>query len=513
MNPTVIPGTEGGFAPFWSPDSEYLAFFADKTLKKVRLSDGRAEKICDAEPLAGGGAWNRAGVILFAPGQGGTLYQVPASGGKPQPLLKLNAARFEHAHLWPQFLPDGKHFVFFVLSDSSAATGVYAGSLDSANYTMLFQSQTNAVYSGLAGAASDKHGYLLYMRDRSLMGVGFNAGQLQVTGEPITLADNVGAVQSLSLAPISVSGNAILVYQNVAEATRQLSWMDRSGKQLALVSDGGNWGPPRISPDGTRAVVAKREKDKTEADLFMVDQAGNAVQFTSGPAHKGSPVWSPDGSRIAYFSNADGSYDIVVSPSSAGTKVESLLKSAQAKYPTDWSHDGKFLLFGVLTEASRSDVWAMSVADRHAGPVLDTIYSEGYAALSPDGRWLAFQTDETGRNQVYVQPFDGITRGTKRRYDISAEAGGGLPRWRADGQELFYMTNSGRMMSVNVHPEGDEFKSDPPQPLFQTRPIPNTWNLYDAAPDGQRFLLNLPLEWPSASPITVMTNWTEKVKE
>jgi Tol biopolymer transport system component len=289
--------------------------------------------------------------------------------------------------------------------------------------------------------------------------------------------------------------------------------MDRSGKQLALVSDGGNWGPPRISPDGTRAVVAKREKDKTEADLFMVDQAGNAVQFTSGPAHKGSPVWSPDGSRIAYFSNADGSYDIVVSPSSAGTKVESLLKSAQAKYPTDWSHDGKFLLFGVLTEASRSDVWAMSVADRHAGPVLDTIYSEGYAALSPDGRWLAFQTDETGRNQVYVQPFDGITRGTKRRYDISAEAGGGLPRWRADGQELFYMTNSGRMMSVNVHPEGDEFKSDPPQPLFQTRPIPNTWNLYDAAPDGQRFLLNLPLEWPSASPITVMTNWTEKVKE
>lgn len=513
MNPNVIPGTEGGFAPFWSPDSEYLAFFADKTLKKVRLSDGRAEKICDAEPLAGGGAWNRAGVILFAPGQGGTLYQVPASGGKPQPLLKLNAARFEHAHLWPQFLPDGKHFVFFVLSDSSAATGVYAGSLDSANYTMLFQSQTNAVYSGLAGAASDKHGYLLYMRDRSLMGVGFNAGQLQVTGEPITLADNVGAVQSLSLAPISVSGNAILVYQNVAEATRQLSWMDRSGKQLALVSEGGNWGPPRISPDGTRAVVAKREKDKTEADLFMVDQAGNAVQFTSGPAHKGSPVWSPDGSRIAYFSNADGSYDIVVSPSSAGTKVESLLKSAQAKYPTDWSHDGKFLLFGVLTEASRSDVWAMSVADRHAGPVLDTIYSEGYAALSPDGRWLAFQTDETGRNQVYVQPFDGITRGTKRRYDISAEAGGGLPRWRADGQELFYMTNSGRMMSVNVHPEGDEFKSDPPQPLFQTRPIPNTWNLYDAAPDGQRFLLNLPLEWPSASPITVMTNWTEKVKE
>ena len=514
MKPNLIPGTEGGFAPFWSPDSQDLAFFADKTLKRIHVSDGRAERICDAEPLPGGGTWNGNGTILFAPGQGATLFQVPASGGKPQPLLKLNADRFEHAHLWPQFLPDGKHFVFFVLSDSVAATGVYAGSLDSPSYIMLFQSQTNAVYSGLASAdSSGKHGYLVYMRDRSLMGVGFNAGRLQVIGEPIPLQDDVGAVQSLSLAPVSISRNAILVYQNVAQATRQLSWMDRSGKQLAPVTEGGNWGPPRISPDGTRAVVAKREKDKNDADLFMVDQSGKAVQFTSGPATKGSPVWSSDGSRIAYFSNADGNYDIVVSPSNAGTKAEPLLKSEQAKYPTDWSHDGKFLLFGVLSEASRSDVWAMSVADRHAGPVLDTIYSEGYAALSPDGKWLAFQSDESGRNQVYVQPFDGISRGTKRRYDISTEAGGGLPRWRADGQELFYMTNTGRMMSVNVHPEVVEFKNDPPQPLFQTRPIPNTWNLYDVAPDGQRFLLNLPLEWPTASPITVMTNWTEKVKE
>jgi len=520
MKPDVIPGTEGGFAPFWSPDSQYLAFFSDGSLKKVRLSDGqvrrsdgRIEKICDAEPLPGGGTWNRNGTILFSPGQGTTLYQVSANGGKPQPVQKLNPAKYEHAHLWPQFLPDGNHFVFFVLSDSPAATGVYTGSLDSPNYTMVFQSETNAVYSSPAATDSGKHGFLLYIRNRSLMGVGFNASKLQLAGEPITLGEDVGAVQSLSLAPISISQNAVLVYQSVSPATRRLTWMDRGGKPLTAVSEGGSWGPPRISPDGHRAIAAKLGKDQKNADLWLVDQDGNVAQFTSGAAHKGSPIWSPDGSRIAYFSNSEGNYDIVVSPANAGAKVEPLLKSAQAKYPTDWSHDGKFVLFGVLSEGTRSDVWAMSMADRHAGPILDTVYSEGYAALSPDGKWLAFQSDETGRNQVYVQPFDGIARGTKRRYDVSTEAGGGLPRWRADGNELFYMTNSGLMMSVNVHAEGDEFRSDAPQPLFQTRTIPDTWNLFDVAPDGQRFLMNLPLEWPNASPITVMTNWTEKVKD
>ncbi|HUA59169.1 MAG TPA: hypothetical protein VML19_10470, partial [Verrucomicrobiae bacterium] len=512
MKPEVIPGTEGAFAPFWSPDSQDLAFFADKALKKVHLSDRRTTRICDTEALPGGGTWNRSGIIIFAPGQGSTLYRVSANGESPQPIQKLNAARLERAHLWPQFLPDGEHFVFFVLSDSATATGVYVGSLNSPDYTMLFQSETNAVYSPPA-ADTGKHGYLVYIRDGSLMGVGFHAGHLKVLGEPIRLQDEVGAVQSLSLAPISISSNAVLVYQSVSSPTRQLAWMDREGKRLAAVNDGGNWGPPRISPDGTRAVVAKTGKDQKNAELWMVDQNGRSVQFTGGPEHKGSPVWSPDGSRIAYFSNASGNYDIVVSPSNNGSRVEPLLQSAQAKYPTDWSRDGRFLLFGVLSEATRSDVWAMSMADRHAGALLDTVYAEGYAALSPDGRWLAFQSDETGgRNQVYVQPFDGISSGTKRRYDVSTE-GGGLPRWRADGKELFFITSSGRMMSVDVHSGNGEFQCDPPQPLFQTRTIPNTWNLFDVAPDGQRFLVNLPLDWPSASPITVMTNWTEKVKD
>jgi Tol biopolymer transport system component len=513
MKSTEIPKTDGAFAPFWSPDSQYVAFFAGSALKKVRLSDGHIEKICDTEALPGGGTWNGSGTILFAPSQGGTLYRVSANGGKPQAVYKLDAGKYERAHLWPQFLPDGNRFVFFVLSDTPGASGVYTGALDSPKYAMVFPSETNAVYSGAAASDSGKHGYLIYVRERSLMAVGFQASHLKLVGEPIVLQDDVGAVQSLSLAPISISDTGVLVYQSVTAATRQLAWTDRSGKTLSAVTEGGNWGHPRISPDGKRAVAYKLGKDEKNADLWIVDQAGNAVQFTSGAGNKGSAVWSPDGTRIAYASNAGGNYDLVVSPSNAGTRVEPLLKSAEAKYPTDWSRDGKYLLFGVLTEATKGDVWALSLADHRAGPVLDTIYSEGYAALSPDGKWLAFQSDEMQRNQVYVQPFDGITRGTKRRYDISTEAGGGLPRWRADGKELFYITSGGRMMSVNVHPQGDEFQNDPPQFLFQTRATPDTYNLFDVSPDGQHFLMNLPLEWANSSPITVVTNWTEKVKQ
>jgi Tol biopolymer transport system component len=510
---SVIPGTEGGFAPFWSPDSRYVAFFANKMLRKVRIGDGHMEDICDAETLAGGGTWNRSGTILFAPGQDSTLYRVSANGGKPQPVQPLNAERFERAHIWPQFLPDGNHFVFFALSDAPGAMGVYAGSLDSPNATMLFPSDTNAVYSPPPPGESGKHGYLLFIRDRSLMAVGFDAGHLKTAGEPIVLQEDVGAVASLSLAPVSVSDTAMLVYQSVGPASRQLWWTDRTAKPLAPASEGGNWGPPRISPDGTRAIVGRKTQDGKHSELWLVDQGGHATQFTNGPSDKGSPVWSPDGSRIAYYSEQDDTYELQSSPAEPGSKMETLLSNPLPKFPSDWSRDGKYLLFGVTTEATKSDIWAMSMADRRAGPVLDTIYSEGHAALSPDARWVAYMSDESGRNQVYVQPFDGIVRGTKRRYDVSTEGGGGLPRWRADGRELFYLTASGRMMAVKVNPQPDEFQSDPPQPLFQTRTTPNTWNWFDVAPDGQRFLMNLPLEWTNASPITVVTNWTPRVKD
>jgi Tol biopolymer transport system component len=512
LHANVIPGTEGGFAPFWSPDSNYIAFFANLSLKKVRIVGGAPETICRAEAMPGGGTWNRNGVILFAPNLTGGLYRVSENGGEPRPVLKLDSSKFERSDLWPQFLPDDKHFIFFGRTDLTDTTGVYAGTLDPPEYHRLFSSQTNAVYSGGAAGGSAKSGYLLFIHDRQLMVQPFDISNVALEGDPFTQADDIGAVQSMALAPISVSGNGILVYQSVGKPTKQLVWLDRGGKQIGQVAEPGDYGPPKISPDGGRVAVAKMGPDGVSANLWILDAAGNATRFTSTANREGSPVWSPDGSKIAFFSNAAGVDDIYVKPTSGEGRAEVFYASTLPKYPTDWSRDGRYMLFGVVSPNTRSDVWAITTAGRKAAPVLDSINSESYATLSPDGKWLAFQSDESGRTEVYVQLFEFAASGTRKRWLISS-GGGSLPRWRADGAEIFYTTSGGRMMAVSVHPAGGDLQFETAHMLFQTRPIPGSWNLYDVSPDGQRFLVSLPLEWSSAAPITVVTNWTEKLKE
>jgi Tol biopolymer transport system component len=510
LHATVILGSEGASAPFWSPDSQSIAFFGGKYLKKVRISGGAPEDICQAEASPGGGAWSREGVVLFAPSLSDGLYRVPASGGKPQPVLKLDDAKSERADLWPQFLPDDKHFVFYQQTDLAETSGVYLGSIDQPGYRRLFTSQTNAVYSA-AAPDTPKVGYLLYINERNLMALGFNAGRLEAGDAPITLANDIGAVRSLALAPSSVSTTGVLVFQGVGLPTRQMVWMDRGGRQLAVSGTPGVWGPPRISPDGERAVVAKVGPDGRSANLWLLDSGGPAEQMTDGPVHVGSPVWSPDGRRIAHFARQGNAYDIFVRPAQVGSKAEVLLKGTDQKFPTDWSHDGKYILFSVEGAGTRWDLWGLSMADHRAAPILDTIYEENYATISPDGRWLAYQSSQSGRDEVYLQPFDGLGRGTRRRWTVSK--GGGLPRWRADSAELFYMTIDGHAVSVPVRQgNGGGVEFGTPQVLFQSRPLPNSWNLWDVAPDGQRFLINAPLEWTSAAPITVITNWTEKLK-
>ncbi len=521
LHATVIQGSEGASAPFWSPDSQAIAFFAGRFLKKVRITGGTPDNICPAEAAPGGGAWNKDGTILFAPSLSDGFYRVAASGGKPQQIMKLDESKFERADLWPQFLPDGKHFVFYQQTDLAETSGVYLGSTDQPEYHRLFTSQTNAVYSA-AAPDTPKSGYLLYIDERNLMAQPFNASRLDLAGEPLTLGNEIGALRSLALAPISVSTTGVLVYQGVGEPTRQMVWMDRSGKQIAVAGGPGNWGPPRISPDGNRALAAKAVKDvnaigantgpdATPAHLWLLDVSGAAEQISDGPMHEGSPIWSPDGSHIAYFGKQADAYDIFTRALPVGSKAELLLKNADQKFPTDWSRDGRYIVFTVKSASTRVDLWGLSVGDRRAAPLLDTVYAEGFATISPDGKWLAYQSDATGRNEVYLQSFGGLNNDTRRRWMVSK--GGGLPRWRSDGAELFYMTTDGRIMSLSIHLGIDGIEAGQPQMLFQTRPVPKSWNLYDVSPDGQRFSVNVPLEWTSAAPITVVTNWTEKLKE
>jgi eukaryotic-like serine/threonine-protein kinase len=507
-----IPNTEGASAPFWSPDSSNIGFFAGGWLKKMRVQHGAASgaplNICRVDTFAGGGAWNNDGTILFAPSLTGGLSRVTADGGAPQAVTSLNAVKSERSHLWPQFLPDGNHFIFFVGTDSTRDTGINAGSLDSPNYSFLFNSTTNAVYARDAAA-----GYLLFIRDGSLQGQRFNASKLAATGDAVTLATDVDGMESLSLAQISISRNGILVYQSAGKPTRQLSWLDRGGKNIGAVGEPADWGPPRISPDGSRIAVGRREERSGVAVLWVLNAAdGSAFQLTHMTrGSSAQPVWSPDGSQIAFASDELGTYDLYVQPAKAPSLPELLYRDGHKKIFDDWSRDGRTLVFDEIIPGTARGLWVLNSAQRKATTILDTIHSEGYGALSPDGKWLAYQSDETGINEVIVQAWDNGSPGTKKLFTIS-HGGGALPRWRRDGRELYYITQPGKLFAVTVHAAGGEFGFDPPRELFHTRPTPKSWNLYDVSGDGERFLMNTPMEWPAGGKISMVADWTKNFR-
>jgi eukaryotic-like serine/threonine-protein kinase len=426
LHTLAIPGTEDGSAPFWSPDSSSIGFFASGSMKKVGIAGGPPETICSAESVTGGGTWS-GGTILFAPGSAAGLYRVSAAGGNPQRVVSPDPAKGEQAYQWPKFLVDGQHFVFFDRTDSAATTGVYVGSLSEADNRMLFASGSNAVFAPSASGESRGRGYLLFSKGGSLMSLAFNDSRLQIEGDPVTLADDIGAFASLSLTPVSVSNNGVLAYQGAGRQTRQLAWVDRAGRLLSFVGGPADYTSPWISSDGRQITVEKL-----------------------GPG---------------------------------GKLAETLILDAEGKAPPVIGVPSSFL----FNETS-----------------------EGVGAVSPDGKWLAYESQDSGSAEVYVQP-NGIPSNSKSRRRVSA-GGGYSPRWRRDQAEIYYLAASGDLMSVTVRraESGPEF--DGARALFRTRLLSKTRNSFDVSPDGQTFLMNLPLEDATSSPITVVTNWTGKLK-
>ena len=508
----ALAGTEGATYPFWSPDSRWIGFFADGKLKKVEVSGGLAQTLCDVG-VGTGAAWSRDGVILFSALGGGGVARVSATGGEVTSVIRPDLKRQESDYSEPFFLPDGRHFLFSKFSGQKEVRGVYLGSLDGTMNQRVLGDDSNAMYSAVGGGA-----YLIFGREEALMAQPFDVRQLRLTGEPFSIAGQVGKVLGNSISSrrrnFSVSDNGVLVFDQLPNRQRsQLIWVDRGGRKTRSLDGIDNVSMLRLSPDDKRFMVTRLDFQKGNSDLWMSDVAsGNATPFTFDPASDQNPIWSPDGSRIAWCSNREGLYHLYEKAASGSGQDAPLLKSEYFKFPTDWSRDGRYIIYRQIDPKTKNDLWVLPVGpgngDQKPFPFLQTDANESAAVLSPDGRWMAYTADESGRYEVYIQSFP--KGGSKRQIST----GGGIgPHWRGDGKELFYHASDGKLMAVAVN-AGASFEAGAPVALFGFRAAGNLITPYYAVTgDGQRFLLSTIVETESAAPLTVVVNWTADLKK
>jgi len=498
-----LAGTEGATFPFWSSDSRSLAFFANGKLNRIDASGGPLLALCDA--VSGrGGSWGPDGTILFAL-LSGPIFRVPASGGTPQPITKLTGSLNQFSHRWPQFLPDGKHFLFLGQATSSGDSTMYAGSLDSGEPKVLLRNESNAIYA--------PPGYLLFLRQETLLAQPFDANKLQLTGEAAPLAGHGGVDSNMAKGNFSVSENGILVYANGSMSEARLLWFDRSGKQLAETAGVDLYGFPRISPDGRKLVVSKLSA-ASSSGIWIFDLNHNtSSRLTFFAGKDAMPVWSPDDKFIAFAANQGANRHIYQQAANGSGTATPLVAAQGDEILPSWSSDGRYLVFQRHSNQGNSpwEIWAAPLfGDRKTFPVAQNPhFLQGDAALSPDGKWLAYDTDETGRLEVYLMPF--LHGGGKWQLSTS---GGGCSRWRADGKELFYMSLDNKLMSVEISEQASSVVIGKVQPLFQANPVPRAPEcMYDVTPDGQKFVVvTLALE-PGSQPLTLTLNWPALLKK
>jgi len=504
---TVQPlaGTDEASSPFWSPDSRFIGFFAGGKLKKIAAAGGTAQTVCDAAGQGWGGSWSANGVIAFAPREGEPLYRVSAAGGTPEPLTTLDSLRGEISHYRPHFLPDGRHFLYLVISSQPKNAGIRVGSLDSKETKLLLNTDMSAAYA--------PPGYLFFLRDRTLMAQAFDANRLAIGGEPIPVAEDVDRLGLGARLPLfSVSRTGVLVYRSGSNDATQLTWFDRQGKQLGTVGPVANYSVPWLSPDESRVTFDAVAPQGGNTDVWCMDLArGNSTRLTFDPSPDHSPVWSPDGGRIVFTSERDGHANLYQSAANGGGADELLVQSNFRKVVNDWSADGKFLLYHEVNPKTGFDLWVLPLTgEQRSFPFLQTPFDERQGHFSPDGRWIAYASDETGTWQVYVRGFPS----SGGKWQVSTDSGS-QPQWRGDGRELFYLSNR-KLMAVEVSGSGPTFHAGAPRELFTlhitTIGLPGPRNIYAATRDGQRFLVSSLANDPTASPTTVLLNWTADLK-
>jgi serine/threonine protein kinase len=508
-----LPGTQGATLDVaWSPDSQSVAFLAEGTVKRIDIAGGTPQTLAPYGQPASGIAWSPQDVILFS--GGGILTRVSASGGEAVPVTALHPQHGDQAHGRPFFLPDGKHFLYYQLASKTEATGIYAGSLDvkpaEQNEKRLLDSPAGVIYVNSPGKGP---GYLMFMRGAALMTQPFDAARLELTGQPVQLADQVSS--NLFNGLFSVSNNGVLGYALTGGNNRQLTWYDRQGKVLGHVGEATARDEMSLSPDGTRVAEGRVDDSGTWVVWQLDILRGVSTRLTFEGAGAGNGVWSPDGTKIAYAPGGGQADDVYLKPANGAGQTELLLHSTETKTPMDWSRDGKFLLFTQRGKDTHLGLWVLPMeGDRKPVPYLTTAFSTGQPQFSPDTHWVVYTSNETGVKEVYVQPFPMSSGG---KWPVS-NGGGNQPRWRRDGKELFYFAPDSTLMAVDVSTTGGNFKLGVPKPLFKASILGGTgggpvssWR-WDS-PDGQRFLINTPLEEAAATPVTVVLNWQSALKK
>jgi serine/threonine protein kinase/Tol biopolymer transport system component len=491
--PRSVPGTEGAQYPFWSPDSRRLAFFTGGRLKRVDVGDGTVEVVTDA-PDPAGGTWGADGLILFSPQYRSTLHRVDASGVRPLSLGGISRT--------PAFLPDGRHFLYHEDSEGTPGGGIYVAALDSKDGRLLLPDAMSPRYAA---------GRLYFWRAGDLRAQAFDPTTLSLSGEVVRVAGPVLFDADYKVAHYSVSDAGVVVYQaGAGSGLSQLSWFDRSGKQLASLREPARYYSPRLSHDGQRLAYDLSDPTTNNGDIWILDLRRNVPRrVTFDAANESAPNWSPDDGRVLYFRSRRDTSDLYWKGLD-GSLDERLFTSDADKIPTDWSLDGRHVLFNVLRRGgSQNDIWVLSLPDRKAEPWLATPFYESGGRLSPNGRWVAFASDESGRFEVYVDSFPKPTT----RVPVSV-SGGEQPTWRRDGKELYYISADSKLVAVPTL-AADSFTAGAPQALFEARLRrgPEVPPQYDVSTDGQRFLLSRILDDESTQPITLLQNWSEGARK
>jgi Tol biopolymer transport system component len=495
----LLPGTGEASQPFWSPDSRALGFFAGRKLKTIELSGGAVQVLHDVSGDVRGGAWAQDGTIVFSPSFLSSLLRISSAGGPVRPATTLDPARREQTHRFPSFLPDGRRFLYFASPGSGEEPGsILLGSLDGDKPVLLLQS------SSLARFASS--GHLLFARGKTLLAQAFDPTALRLTGRPFAVAEPVASFGAMSgFRVFSVSDTGILVYKTGAVQDSRLVWLDRSGRELAALGSPGNYYAPRLSPDGTRVAAAKTESESNDGDIWLTDLSRNVTsRFTFSEADDSTPVWSPDGRRVFFTSSREGVSNLYqVRPDQPG-REEIVLRTTAWKVPDDVSPDGRFLVYETSDPKTRIDLWILPLSgDRTPAPLVTSPFDEFAAQFSPDGRWIAYTSNESGRGEVYVQSFPG----PGGKWQVSA-AGGGTPRWTRDRKQLLYYGSDGRLMAAAVR-LAPAFEASAPVPLFKVALLEAPDRQYEVSHDGSRILANVVVGGTESlsRPLNVVVDW------